>query len=37
MLAFNVASSGGTESLDKVAFGRKLASLGGTISADTGP
>jgi zinc protease len=36
MLAFNVAVQGGTESLDKVAFGRKLAALGGTISADTG-
>ena len=36
MLALNVAASGGTESLDKVAFGRKLASLGGTVSANTG-
>jgi zinc protease len=35
-LALNVAASGGTESLDKVEFGRKLASLGGTISASAG-
>jgi len=35
MLALNVAANGGTESLDKVAFGRKLASLGGFVSADT--
>jgi predicted Zn-dependent peptidase len=36
LLAVNVAATGGTESLDKVAFGRRLASLGGMISASAG-
>lgn len=36
MLALNVAANGGTEAIDKVAFGRKLASLGGTVSASVG-
>lgn len=35
-MAFRVAATGGTTSLDKVAFGQKLASLGGTLWADTG-
>lgn len=36
MLALNAAASGGTEPLDKVAFGGKLASLGGTLNASAG-
>ena len=35
-LALRVAVSGGTESLDKVAFGQALASLGSSIQARTG-
>lgn len=35
-LALRVATSGGTESLNKVEFGRKLALLGGTISGSGG-
>jgi len=33
-LALSVASSGGTKSLDKTAFSRRLAALGASISAD---
>jgi zinc protease len=35
-LAFRVATSGGTSALDKEAFGRRLASLGGELSSETG-
>jgi zinc protease len=33
-LAFNVAATGGTQSLDKTAYSRKLAALGAQIRAD---
>jgi zinc protease len=33
-LAFSAASTGGTRSLDKTAYSRRLASLGATIQAD---
>ncbi|CAN5353207.1 pitrilysin family protein [soil metagenome] len=35
-LALRVAATGGTQSLDKVAFGQKLATLGSSIDAGTG-
>jgi predicted Zn-dependent peptidase len=35
-LAFRVAASGGTKSLEKTAFSRKLAALGATIYGDAG-
>jgi zinc protease len=34
-LAFRVAANGGTQALDKIAFGQKLASLGVNVGADT--
>jgi zinc protease len=35
-LALRVAATGGTQSLDKVAFGQRLATLGSSIDAGTG-
>ncbi|HEY4222897.1 MAG TPA: insulinase family protein [Myxococcota bacterium] len=34
-LALRVATQGGTQSLDKIAFGRKLASIGANITSNT--
>lgn len=35
-LALQVAATGGTQALDKLAFGRQLASLGSSVAASTG-